>query len=268
MTVPTTWTSEQTAAIAFGGALGISARKIAAQIGKSRNAVIGRAARLGLGLDGKRWAPKKKIKTCPKLPRARRARLNWPADLAERYASNKAAGGTIADLARLLNIGFTRTYNKLVAMGIHSRARAMRRFTPDEDAIIRVRHGAHVRYDDIAAELDRDTGTVRQRMLKLGLHRDPALTILRKNFGAWVIDVGDPIKVMQIIDAENAKAKLAALSAQAAWEAARLRDLDALISGGLGRNHAIRKIRATGLTLQMIGTHLGVTRERIRQICE
>src|ERR1700730_8885854 len=54
--------------------------------------------------------------------------------------------------------------------------RTLRRFTPEEDDIIRTDYGDYVDVRTIATTLVRDWGTVRQRIFHLGLKRDNRVT--------------------------------------------------------------------------------------------
>jgi DNA-directed RNA polymerase sigma subunit (sigma70/sigma32) len=59
-----------------------------------------------------------------------------------------------------------------------------------------------------------------------------------------------------------------ARQAKAHWKQERIACMLAQILSGRRRNAAIAEARALGVRLQEIGTAIGLTRERIRQICE
>lgn len=71
-TVPT-WTTERLEALKMHFAAGLSCRQIAAELGVSRNAVIGKLSRLGLSREKSGAVPLR-----PKRPRERRARGSVP----------------------------------------------------------------------------------------------------------------------------------------------------------------------------------------------
>jgi DNA-directed RNA polymerase sigma subunit (sigma70/sigma32) len=66
----------------------------------------------------------------------------------------------------------------------------------------------------------------------------------------------------------RASAKERANKAKEAHYATQIRLMLEQINAGQPRNYAIFETRATGVSLQRIGDCFGVTRERIRQICE
>lgn len=68
----------------------------------------------------------------------------------------------------------------------------------------------------------------------------------------------------QIIQKVQADAQATALESQLR----AIENMHKKIADGVDRNEAIRATRAAGVTLEAIGTSLGVTRERIRQVCE
>ena len=65
-----------------------------------------------------------------------------------------------------------------------------------------------------------------------------------------------------------ARARAHARQAKAHWKRERIARMLAQIAGGRERNAAIAEARALGARLQEIGSAIGVTRERIRQICD
>lgn len=48
----------------------------------------------------------------------------------------------------------------------------------------------------------------------------------------------------------------------------QLAEMDRLLARGLRRNYVIALARRSGLHLEEVGQHIGITRERVRQICE
>jgi|SoiMethySBSTD1v2_1073268.scaffolds.fasta_scaffold1181876_1 DNA-directed RNA polymerase sigma subunit (sigma70/sigma32) len=70
-----------------------------------------------------------------------------------------------------------------------------------------------------------------------------------------------------MVSAAIAQARAVARAAKARWKRERIDQMLAQIAAGRERNAAIAEARALGSRLQEIGTALGLTRQRIDQIC-
>jgi hypothetical protein len=201
----------------------------------------------------------------------------WPADAAERITVARERGMSFEAIAKEFGVSFATVRNKAIALGIH-RAVARRRFTPEEDQIIRADYLAHVDIEVTAAKLGRSWGSVRQRifhhmkdLLKQG--RTPRSWRALRRYGASMLDHGATpdeaaLKVKEIVAAAKAQARAAALEAKARRRQERIDLMLEQIATGRDRDLAIFDARALGATLEEIGRAIGVTRERVRQICD
>lgn len=159
---------------------------------------------------------------------------------------------------------------------IEERVRRIRRFTPEEDEILRREYLAGTTYQKIAHMLGRSYGVIRQRLFHK--HKDlkgrSALgTKLLTRYGRDVLAVAPtPEEASRIIRerkiAAYAAARAAAQLAKSARRRAAIEKMLADIDAGADRNEAVFEARATGLELEAIAREIGVTRERVRQICE
>jgi hypothetical protein len=149
-----------------------------------------------------------------------------------------------------------------------------RRFTEDEDRIIRTDYPAHVPTIEIARKLQRDEGTVRQRILYLGLRRSAVAT---KMLG-WAPDhlKGrlEELGAEQFIkacyewrDEQKAMAAHAGADAEkAACDAIEKAAAEIDARHDISRDQKMIAKRLAGMTLEEIAQQHGVTRERVRQI--
>ena len=151
--------------------------------------------------------------------------------------------------------------------GRNPRELGLRRFTPEECALIKKDFAAYVPVSETANKLGRSEGTVNRKALQLGLRRPRLSTRLA------------PAHLKALagkIPADEWRAKYSSwqrerlLQAQAAQEqaaqetAAKCAEIDA--REHLTRDEKIAAKRAAGVTLQAIGDQHGITRERVRQI--
>jgi len=151
-----------------------------------------------------------------------------------------------------------------------------RRFTPEEDAIIRADYSDYIDVRVIAIKLNRDYGTVRQRIFYLKLKRDSSVSRILK----WCPEHLTPILKekgsVAFIESVNAHcqqaeedelANVTAVSAKEKSEiAARIAEIQARPE--LERREKMMAMRALGMTLESIGGQFGLTRERARQLTD
>lgn len=261
----TTWTIEQDAGLAVGAALGMSASQIAQSIGgMTRNAVIGRAHRLKISLNGKRattYANAEPKTAKPKAERARR-RNSWTPE--EDAVLRNGNHRTAWDIAGEIGRSEEAVKMRRMTLGIAS---IKRRFTSAEDDTIRADFAAFVPVEDIALKLGRDVGTLQQRILRLGLRRDGRKTRLAKRFGIDVLNLSDDPAEIQRRLQEQEKVRRAV--EQAAFDAKvqqALDLMDAVVANGEDRRLAMQAAMLAGATLEQVGCRFGITRERVRQI--
>jgi DNA-directed RNA polymerase sigma subunit (sigma70/sigma32) len=87
--------------------------------------------------------------------------------------------------------------------------------------------------------------------------------------GGWLLNISsDPAVVKEAAATAEREFKQLEKLVDVAREDAIIAEMAAAIAAGAPRNGAIIQARNKGLTLERIGDHIGVTRERIRQICE
>lgn len=150
----------------------------------------------------------------------------------------------------------------------------MRRFTPEEDAIIKADYTAYIPTLTIAHKLKRSEGVVRQRLLALGLHRSHAVSILMRfapeELRSQVQALGEKAFVEAVYE-HRAKEQEAITQASNAEATIYQQRMDALVDeiladSGLKRSQKMIAMRAAGVTLEAVGSMYGITRERVRQI--
>ena len=201
----------------------------------------------------------------------------WPTDTAARIKAARACGASFEAIAKDFGVSFTTIRNRAIALGVHT-AVPRRRFTPEEDRIIRADYLAHVDIAVTAAKLGRSWGAVRQRifhhmkdLLKQG--RTPRSWRALRQYGSSMLAHGASpdeaaLKVREMVTAAKAQARAAALEAKARRRQERVDLMLEQIAGGRERDAAVFEARSLGASLEDIGRAIGVTRERVRQICD
>jgi hypothetical protein len=158
------------------------------------------------------------------------------------------------------------------------KGRRLRRFSPQEDAVLRAEFSAYVPLEDIAAKLNRDWGTIRQRCFRLGLHRSAVVSknltraseYLKQEFFSGRIKAATFIEQARA-ERTDAELQICEQKYQERAEArARRQEMIARILSrrDLSRNDKMRTMRDGGARLEEIAVTFGITRERVRQICE
>jgi hypothetical protein len=203
-------------------------------------------------------------------------RASWPPDTAQRIKAARDRGASFEAVAKEFSVSSVAIRNKAIALGVHT-AISRRRFTAEEDRIIRADYLAHVDIAVTAAKLGRSLGAVRQRifhymkdLLKQG--RTPRSWRVLRQYGASMLDHGTSPdeaarKVKELVAAAQSQARAAALEARARRRQERIDLMLEQIAGGRERDAAVFEARALGAPLEDIGRAIGVTRERARQIC-
>jgi hypothetical protein len=201
----------------------------------------------------------------------------WPADTAARIAAARERGASFETIAEDFGVRPAALRNKAIALGVH-KAVPRRLFTPDEDRIIRADYLAHVDIAVTAEKLGRSWGAVRQRifhhmkdLLKQG--RTTRSWRALRQYGSSMLEHGASpdeaaLKIKELVMAAKAKARAAALEAKARRKQERIDLMLEQIAGGRERDAAVFEARSLGAALDDIGRAIGVTRERVRQICD
>lgn len=260
------WTQDRDYALAFGAALGMSASQIAQSFGGiTRNSVIGRCHRLNIGLGGKRRSSAAAAPASSPVPRAPRQRGTiWTAEQDDALRIGVAARRTSKELADELGHTVSAVTTRRQALGL---TLPWRRFTAEEDEIIRADYAAYIPVGETARKVGRSWGTVRQRILQLGIGRDARKTRLAARFGAEVLLISDdPREIRRQLQEAERRRQAELEAANAARIEAALMEMSSAIHDGESRAVAFKAAMLQGATLQQIGDRVSLTRERIRQI--
>lgn len=201
----------------------------------------------------------------------------WPDDTAERIASLRSVGAVWEDIALSFGVSLSTIRDKAINLGLLT-PKAGRRFDAGEDAIIRADYLANADLKETANKLGRTYGDVRQRIFHhhkdlLNSGRTGRGTKALKRYGPGILAHGEtPDAAAQALKAKMIAAKVAArVAAQNAKAARRNFIVETMmnqIAEGRNRNQAIFEARACGVELVKIAEPLGITRERVRQICD
>jgi hypothetical protein len=143
------WTRREDAILARLYRDGVAVREIAAQLGRSEDAVNGRRRHLEIA--------------------ARRARMAWSGREDAVMAAATRAGLPAWVVAERLGRPLGQVQWRRRALGLASSA--ARRYVPDDDAAIRATFGERGDIEELARRLGRSPAALRLRAVKLGLHR-------------------------------------------------------------------------------------------------
>jgi hypothetical protein len=139
-------------------------------------------------------------------------------------------------------------------------------FTPEDDARIREWYAAYVPVPDIARQLGRSVGVIRQRILTLELRRDRSVYMCLKwapdHLKSRVTDF-DPLVFRDACFAWRREQQAAAIAGRRKQVAKACSAIDR--DRTLDRDAKIRAKRKAGATLQVIADQHGLTRERVRR---
>lgn len=218
----------------------------------------------------------------PKLKRSRRGRAyryDWPADVKEQIELYRKHGQTWAFIAREFGISLPYMYQKAKELQLStvSTKHPTRRFTPEEDEIVKTDWVAGVDIHVTAAKLGRSWGVVRQRLnyahpeLRKLYQRYPRVTALYNTLGVTdrktgLDGVADKVRLQKTIEVAKAEARARAVKAKDEHYALKIKLMMDAIANGKDRNEAIFECRACGISLEAIGQAFGITRERVRQV--
>lgn len=200
----------------------------------------------------------------------------WPDDTAARIQNMRAVGAAWQEIADSFGANIASVRYQASKLGLSRRERRL--FTPDEDAIIRADYAAHVDVNVTAAKLNRSHGVIRQRIYHhhhdlVNGSRSCRGTRALKKFGVELLEHGaTPAEALDAVEARmiaaRASARAAAIDAKRDHYNYSLKVMLDQIANGKPRNQAIFEARMTGLSLEKIARCFGLTRERIRQICD
>jgi hypothetical protein len=206
--------------------------------------------------------------------------IQWPADTREVIEKMRAFRYTWKEIS--LHFGCNQntvmTKYREICLGVPERTdRVLRYFTPEEDAELR---RAYLAFEDltmVAAKMGRRRGDVMQRILRkhsdlLNTVRTTSLSLAVDRYGIDVLQKFDPNlqeavnKMKEAKIQAKAEARAAAIAAKEAHLGYKMKLADEAIAAGENRNEVIFRLRAQGISLEKIGKHFNITRERVRQI--
>lgn len=200
----------------------------------------------------------------------------WPDDTAERITALRASGATWEYIGSDFGVSLQAVRHKAKRLGLLS-PRTMRRFTPEEDAIVRADWLANVNLKETADKLLRSWGTVRQRFFHhhKDLHHSRTSRGQKyfQRFGLALLQHGPNAEIAAVAMREKlltarAEARVAAINAKQKRRTEILDLMEQAIAAGKPRDEAIFEARAFGVNLEEIAGRFDLTRERIRQICD
>jgi len=200
-----------------------------------------------------------------------------PAQLVERIVDMKDIGHTWGEIAETFGATAVQVRNWAIDRGGFVPGPAQKFLTDDELAYIIDAWRRNDTVENIADHLGRSYGVISQtihrlRKKKLIDTRDPNKTRLLRQYGEAALAAGaTPSEALRKI----AEAKQIAFAAASnASRAAKRKHHDetltimrAALASGANRDACIFAARAEGVTLEDIAKEIGVTRERVRQIC-
>lgn len=261
-----------------------TAAQVAEQLGVTRNAVLGRAFRLGLS---KPWAHRQPR---PKLPTGRPpgsknvdffSKRDWLIEngFDKLITDMREVGMKWQAIADVFGINYqtVRKYAELLGLNLIEQ-RDVKRFTQEDVQYIIEAWTNYTPVEDMADKLGRSFGTVRQKIMQLQHNgtlggRNPRGTMILKRYGREALALGeDPDEVFNKLKEANRKAFAAGLEQARLAKNKRtelaIAQMHKAIAAGIDRNIAIFNCRSEGVHLERIAQEFDITRERVRQICE
>jgi DNA-binding CsgD family transcriptional regulator len=261
MSRQSTWAGDGDAQIRKFAADGLTAREAAGIIGCTRNAVLGRAHRIGVSfpLTPRKKASNRRGRPAKPLP-PRVAKVGSVKERNAEIAKRFAAGETAPQLAHAFSLTPQSVWNILCLAGVRRGQQPSRKGVAVGERV----YPRSVQLTAVAAVL---AGASYKTAAQTAGCRHQ---IIRKS---WMKDAGLVAEARGIAEAATAKARAAAeqrFAERRAAENARREKMDAWNAGILARlpvRHAdiIRTYFELG-TLQLAGDRFGITRERVRQI--
>lgn len=204
-------------------------------------------------------------------------RAVWPNDTAKRIQDMRALGASWREVSESFGVNMSTMRLHAQKLGL-CMSRKNRRFTPEDDAIIREDYKSHADLKETAKKIGCSYAVLRQRIYHnhknlLNTGRTAYGTKALKRYGLQLLEHGSTpaaaaINIKSKIVAAKAAARVAALNAKDRHNNQIIETMVAQIAAGKDRNAAIFEARSLGATLERIAGCFDITRERVRQICD
>lgn len=204
-------------------------------------------------------------------------RASWPKDFDDRVVKMRSEGATWPEIAKSFGCTHSAVYLRARARGLFE-ARKNRRFTHEDDELLRAAYIGQRDLEEVAREIGCSYGVLRQRLYHfhhdlVRTARTPRGTKALKRFGCGLMEHGaTPDEAAQAIKVKmieaKAAARSAAISAKEKFFGQSIATMHREIEAGKARNTAMFEARALGISLERIAGEFGLTRERVRQICD
>lgn len=203
--------------------------------------------------------------------------VRWPEDTADRIKAMRVAGASWQTIGDCFGVSVMAVRKKAMKYGLFTPTK-IRRFTAEEDAILRADYRANVDLRQTAKKIGRSYGSLCQRVFHK--HKDLMHTVRSSNgtraiqrYGRGLLKYGETAdEGARVLRQKMAIAKAAARNAVASAKERRtsqiLEMMLADIAAGKARDAAIFEARACGVSLERIAFCFNLSRERIRQICD
>lgn len=201
--------------------------------------------------------------------------IKWPENTKEIIDQMRANNYIWRDIGNHFSVAKSTIRHKAYQFGYNFRAQNF--FTPEEDIEIRRAYLAFEDFHHVAAKMNRKRGDLVQRIRRvhpdiINTIRTAASMVAVNRYGKETLQAIDTDyavaskKLKKAREQAKATARVAAIKAKEAKVRIALQQADQDMANNKDRNEAIFELRVSGITLENIAKHFGITRERVRQI--
>lgn len=198
--------------------------------------------------------------------------MKWDKTAIQTILDLREAGLSNSEIATYLGVGIPSINYALARHKLDNGIpfRKLKFFSEEEKAFIAKEYAAYTPVEVIAQALGRSCGDIRQRILRDRLLRDRSIFCLVKAYGKGVLRHGKTAEeirnnLQRELEANNKEAR----EIRKKEMTAKLAFIeDSILNGEMTRAAAFQWGRQNGVTLQEIGDHFKITRERVRQISD